>query len=92
MKDYFPAARGIKTARYTLALYIDRRGRLKRTLFFDDQADPYQMHNLNPRMYQKPYRQLVGKMMSMLRDIDDPWSHMQLKGIDLGREKQEDNQ
>ncbi len=92
VKDYFPVARGIKTARYTLALYIDRRGRLKRTLFFDDQADPYQMHNLNPRMYQKPYRQLVGKMMSMLRDIDDPWSHMQLKGIDLGREKQEDNQ
>ena len=34
---YFPSSRGIKTARYTLALYIDRKTKqLKKSLLFDD--------------------------------------------------------
>ena len=36
VQSYFPSSRGIKTARYTLALYIDRKTKqLKKSLLFD---------------------------------------------------------
>ena len=48
VRSYFPSSRGFKSARYTLALYIDRKTReLKRSLFFDDEQDPYQLNNLS---------------------------------------------
>ncbi len=71
--DYFASARGVKTARYTLAFYINKKGRLVRTLFYDDWADPYQMHNLDPRERPADYRHLCRLLDKMLRDIDDPW-------------------
>ena len=47
VQTYFPSSRGIKTAQYTLALYIDRDTKqLKKSLLFDDVKDPYQLHNL----------------------------------------------
>lgn len=47
VQSYFPSSRGIKTARYTLALYIDRETKqLKKSLLFDDVNDPYQLNNL----------------------------------------------
>lgn len=37
VQTYFPSSRGIKTAQYTLALYIDRDTKqLKKSLLFDD--------------------------------------------------------
>lgn len=45
--SYFPSSRGFKSARYTLALYIDRENhKLVKSLLFDDEKDPYQMTNL----------------------------------------------
>lgn len=71
---YFPSARGIKTARYTLALYISRETRnLRKTLFYDDQRDPYQMHNLSPREYPEIFESLCREMGSKLKAIGDPW-------------------
>ena len=47
VKTYFPSSRGIKTADYTLALYIDRKTKqLKKSLLFNDAKDPYQLNNL----------------------------------------------
>ena len=78
--DYFPSARGIKTHRYTLVFYIDRNHRLTRTLFFDDQADPYQMTNLNPAGHRKVFRQLCHLMGQKLSAIGDPWATGRILG------------
>lgn len=72
--SYFPNARGWKTHDYTLALYIDKKTRkLKRSLFFNDRKDPYQMKNIpleaHPEITKKLYRQLA----EQLKKIDDPW-------------------
>lgn len=73
VRDYFPKARGIKTARYTLAIYINKQGRVERTLFFDDKQDPYQMRNISPKEQPEIYHRLVKQMFGLLKDIDDPW-------------------
>jgi len=74
VRTYFPASRGIKTARYTLALYIDRKtNRLTKSLLFDDQKDPYQLNNLPLNDHKKIVTELCRQMGEMLKDIDDPW-------------------
>lgn len=72
--SYFPSSRGIKTAHYTLALYIDRDTKqLKKSLLFDDLKDPYQMNNLPLEENQEIVKQLCTEMGAMLKEIDDPW-------------------
>lgn len=72
--SYFPSSRGIKTARYTLALYIDRDSKqLTKSLLFDDLNDPYQMHNLPLEENPEVVKQLCGELAVLLRNIDDPW-------------------
>lgn len=74
VRSYFPSARGFKTARYTLALYIDRRTReLKDALLFDDENDPYQLNNLPLKDHADIVRQLCAEMGKVLKEIDDPW-------------------
>lgn len=74
VKTYFPSSRGIKTARYTLALYIDRKTKqLKNSLLFDDEKDPYQLHNLPLEENREVVMQLCREMGAMLKEIDDPW-------------------
>lgn len=80
--DYFPSARGIKTRHHTLALYINRENQLKRTLFFDDRVDPYQMVNLDPKTHVAVFKKLCHRMGKMLKKIGDPWYKKKiLKGI-----------
>lgn len=72
--NYFPSARGFKTARYTLALYIDRKEhKLTKSLLFDDKNDPYQMNNLPLDEHADVVRQLCSEMGKVLKEIDDPW-------------------
>ncbi len=72
--SYFPAARGIKTDRYTLVLYIDRNTRqLVNSLFFDDIYDPYQTRNLDLRRNLKRVIPLFHELGVMLKEIGDPW-------------------
>ena len=71
--DYFPSVRGIKTSRYTLAFYIDRKNKLKKVLFFDDWNDPYQMHNIAPKTRKADYQALCCRLGELLKEIDDPW-------------------
>lgn len=74
VQSYFPSSRGIKTAQYTLALYIDRDTRqLKKTLLFDDLKDPYQLNNLPLEENKEVVEQLYREMGAMLKEIDDPW-------------------
>lgn len=71
--SYFPSSRGIKTARYTLALFIDRQKRLKKTILFDDEKDPYQMRNLSLEENKTIVSKLLKQMGAQLKAIDDPW-------------------
>lgn len=73
VRSYFSSSRGIKTARYTLALYIDRQRHLKKTLLFDDEKDPYQMHNLPFGQNKFIVHSLLLQMGKQLRTINDPW-------------------
>lgn len=74
VQTYFPSSRGIKTARYTLALYIDRKTKqLTKSLLFDDLKDPYQLYNLPLEENQEVVKQLYGEMGVLLKEIQDPW-------------------
>jgi len=74
IKSYIPIARGWKTHRYTLALYIDRKTRkLVRSLLFDDLKDPYQQHNLSLSQHKEIVEELCRQMGQKLKEIEDPW-------------------
>lgn len=70
---YFPSARGIKTDRYTLAIYINKDYTVKKTLLFDDEKDPYQQRNMRFEDHQDIVLPLLRQMGEMLKEIDDPW-------------------
>ena len=79
VRSYFPSSRGIKTARYTLALYIDRKTKLLvKSLLFDDEKDPYQLYNLSLDENREVVNQLCHQMGIMLKKIDDPWYKEQI--------------
>ena len=72
--DYFPSSRGLKTHKYTLAVYIDRQYNKNRVLLFDDQNDPYQLHNIaDTKEGKATIKQLYKRMGELLTEIDDPW-------------------
>ena len=72
--SYFPKARGIKTARYTLAFYVDKKNKeLTQSLLFDDWNDPYQLHNLPLEEHPAVVKELCEEMGRQLKTIDDPW-------------------
>ena len=72
--NYFPHSRGIKTHKYTLALYINRKTKkLEKSLLFDDVNDPYQLHNLPLEENKEIVEQLCTAMGKQLKAIGDPW-------------------
>ena len=74
VRSYFPSSRGFKSARYTLALYIDRENhKLVKSLLFNDEKDPYQMNNLSLEENQEVVKDLCAEMGKVLKEIDDPW-------------------
>ena len=74
VRSYFPASRGFKSDRYTLALYIDRKDhKLVKSLLFDDEKDPYQLNNLPLDENKEIVASLCAEMGKELKRIDDPW-------------------
>lgn len=74
VRSYFPSSRGIKTDKYTLAIYINRNTKkIKRTLLFDDKNDPYQLNNLDINQHSKIFKELCKQMATLLKEADDPW-------------------
>ena len=71
--SYFPASRGIKTERYTMAITIDRKKEIKEILFFDDINDPYQMKNLSINEHKEAFASLCRELGTLLKNADDPW-------------------
>ncbi|MEG2061061.1 MAG: sulfatase [Alistipes sp.] len=78
VRGFFPAARGVKTADYTLELTIDRDHKLQRVLLFDDRQDPYQMHSLDPAQHAALFADLCGELAVLLRENNDIWYREQL--------------
>lgn len=74
VQTYFPISRGVKTARHTLALYIDRNTKsLVRSLLFDDLTDPYQLRNIPLDEQPEVTRELYRELGAILKEIEDPW-------------------
>ncbi|MEG1885115.1 MAG: sulfatase [Alistipes sp.] len=73
VRGFFPAARGVKTQRYTMELTIDRQHRLTGVRIFDDQEDPYQMQNLNPKQHKALFKELCGELAVVLESANDVW-------------------
>ncbi|GAB1415063.1 sulfatase [Paludibacter sp.] len=81
VQNYFPVARGIKTARYTMAITINRKKEIKEILLFDDKKDPYQLNPLDPQKNKRIYNKLVKQMYGLMKEADDPWMREDVKNI-----------
>ena len=71
--SYFPMGRGLKTHNYTIALYINKEKQLVETTLFNDQKDPYQLHNLAFEEHPEIVQELLKELGQELKRIDDPW-------------------
>ena len=74
VRDYLPVARGLKTERYTLALYLDPATRqLDHALLFDDREDPYQLRNIPLTEDPTLTGELLARLAAELKTTGDPW-------------------
>ena len=70
---FFPAARGVKTGRYTMEIAINREMELQRVLIFDDWNDPYQMENIPYQENLELFADLCDVLRDKLEEADDIW-------------------
>lgn len=70
--DYFPVARGIRTARYTMEIDIDRNYGLKDISIYDDLKDPYQLNNIYGKDM-KLFDSLKSILSEKLKESNDIW-------------------
>lgn len=73
VRGFFPAARGIKTDRYTFEIAIRKNGGLESVTIFDDLEDPYQMNNIDYRKEPELFESLLKKLAEKLKEADDIW-------------------
>lgn len=73
VEGFFPAARGIKTDRYTFEIAIKKDGTLSRVLIFDDINDPYQMNPLDYKKEPETFAMLLNKLDAKLEEANDIW-------------------
>ena len=73
VRGIFPAARGVKTDRYTMEIAITRNYEVERVLIFDDLEDPYQMNNISHTENQELFSSLCGKLGEKLEEANDIW-------------------
>ena len=73
VRGFFPAARGIKTHRYTFEIAIKKDYSLKSVMIFDDLKDPYQMTNIDYTSELELFKSLLGMLEDKLKESDDIW-------------------
>lgn len=73
VEGFFPAARGIKTDRYTFEIAIKKDGTLSGVLIFDDINDPYQLTPLDYKQEPEIFAMLLKKLDEKLEEADDIW-------------------
>lgn len=72
-RHFFPVARGLKTARYTFELALNRDYTLREVKLYDDLDDPYQLHNLDYREHRDLFDNLCGLLARKLSESADVW-------------------
>ena len=80
VSGFFPAARGIKTDRYTMEIAINRDMELDRVLIFDDWNDPYQMDNISWKENPELFSGLCGILGRKLEEANDVWYREDILG------------
>lgn len=73
VRGFFPVARGLRTAAYSLSIAIDRKYRIDKVLLYDNVKDPYQLHNLGREERPELFRALCGELRAKLEEADDCW-------------------
>lgn len=73
VRGIFPAARGVKTQRYSMEISINKDFSLKNVMIFDDIDDPYQMRNIPYRDNPELFGMLCKKLGEKLKESDDFW-------------------
>ncbi|MGN1220647.1 MAG: sulfatase-like hydrolase/transferase, partial [Candidatus Cryptobacteroides sp.] len=73
VSGFFPVARGIRTSTHTMEISIKRDGSLGRITIFDDKADPYQMHPIDPEANPQLFATLTDILREKLREANDIW-------------------
>lgn len=73
VRGFFGEARGIKTARYTFELDVDRSGNMTQMLLFDDWEDPYQLIPLDAATHPELVNELCAELGRKLREANDVW-------------------
>ena len=73
VKGFFPAARGIKTDRYTFEVAIRKDGSLSKVHLFDDINDPYQLSPIDYKAEPETFMMLLEKLREKLKEADDVW-------------------
>uniref|UniRef100_UPI004055A7A5 sulfatase family protein n=1 Tax=Alistipes sp. TaxID=1872444 RepID=UPI004055A7A5 len=73
VRGFFGEARGVKSARYTFEVDIDRQGKLKEMLLFDDWADPYQLSPISIEEHPELVAELSAQLGRLLREKEDVW-------------------
>lgn len=70
---FFPAARGVKTDRYSMEISITRDTTLSGVKIFDNLEDPYQMDCIRWEENRELFLSLCGKLMEKLEESRDIW-------------------
>jgi len=73
VQTYFGDSRGVITKRYSFAIVLHRNGKIKETLLFDNELDPYQNNNLPLHSYPQLTKQLMEELALLLKEAKDPW-------------------
>ena len=73
VKGFFPAARGIKTDRYTFEISMKRDGSLLNVTIFDDKEDPYQLSPIDYKDNPELFASLLAKLEDKLKEANDIW-------------------
>ena len=69
----FPAARGVKTDRYTMEISMTRDRKIERVLIFDDWNDPYQMNCISHTDEPELFISLCNVLDRKLEEANDIW-------------------
>ena len=64
--------RGLRNGKYTFVVQRDNAGTISHLFLYDNQADPYQLHNIAGQRADL-VRDLRQKLMNRLEKIRDPW-------------------
>ena len=71
--SFFPVARGIRTATYSMSISIDKEYNITEVKLFNDIDDPYQMYNIDYKENHELFSELCDLLRAKLEEANDIW-------------------